>query len=47
MYADGAGLYLQVTGNGEAKVAKPWICRYKLRGKAREMGLGAGRPLSP
>ena len=36
MYADGAGLYLQVTGAG----AKSWIYRFSLNGKAREMGLG-------
>ena len=39
MYADGAGLYLQVTG----AVAQSWIYRFSLNGKAREMGLG---PLS-
>src|SRR5215831_7866462 len=39
MYADGAGLYLQVTGNA----AKSWILRYSLRGAAREMGLGSLR----
>jgi hypothetical protein len=37
MYADGAGLYLQVTGAG----AKSWIYRFSLNGKAREMGLGS------
>jgi integrase len=37
MHADGAGLYLQVTGAG----AKSWIFRYSLRGKPREMGLGS------
>jgi hypothetical protein len=37
MYADGAGLYLQVTGAG----AKSWLYRFSLRGKAREMGLGS------
>jgi Arm DNA-binding domain len=37
MYADGAGLYLQVTSAG----AKSWIYRYSLHGKAREMGLGS------
>src|SRR5258708_2959954 len=36
MYADGAGLYLQVTGAG----AKSWIYRFSLNGSAREMGLG-------
>ena len=39
MYADGAGLYLQVTGED----AKSWILRYSLRGRAREMGLGSLR----
>jgi integrase len=42
MYPDGAGLYLQVTGN----VAKSWILRYSLRGAAREMGLGSLRKVS-
>jgi integrase len=42
MYADGAGLYLQVTGNA----AKSWIFRYSLRGAAREMGLGSLRKVS-
>jgi integrase len=42
MYADGAGLYLQVTG----KKAKSWILRFSLRGKAREMGLGSLRKVS-
>ena len=43
-YADGGGLYLQVTANANARAsAKSWIYRYMLRGKAREMGLG---PLS-
>ena len=37
MYADGAGLYLQVTSAG----AKSWIFRFSLHGKAREMGLGS------
>lgn len=37
MYADGKGLYLQVTGSGTAS----WIYRYKLAGRARYMGLGS------
>ena len=41
MYADGAGLYLQVSGDGETNVAKSWIYRFTLRGRAREMGLGS------
>lgn len=36
LYPDGAGLYLQVTGAG----AKSWIFRYKISGRARDMGLG-------
>jgi hypothetical protein len=42
LYADGAGLYLQVTGKG----AKSWIFRYSLRSRAREMGLGSLRKIS-
>jgi len=41
-YPDGAGLYLQVTG----EAAKSWVLRYSLRGKAREMGLGSLRKVS-
>ena len=37
MYADGAGLYLQVTGAG----AKSWVFRFSFNGRAREMGLGS------
>jgi hypothetical protein len=33
MYADGAGLYLQVSGDGDSKVAKSWIFRYSLRAR--------------
>jgi hypothetical protein len=35
MYADGGGLYLQVTERGAS-----WVYRYMLAGRAREMGLG-------
>jgi integrase len=41
MYADGAGLYLQVTGDGQSTPAKSWIFRFTLRGRSREMGLGS------
>jgi hypothetical protein len=41
MYADGAGLYLQVTGDDNSHVAKSWIYRFALRGTTREMGLGS------
>src|SRR5882672_2581868 len=36
-YADGGGLYLQVGPTG----GKSWLFRFTLRGRAREMGLGA------
>jgi hypothetical protein len=39
LYADGDGLYLQVTGSGGSS----WIFRYMINGKRRDMGLG---PLS-
>ncbi len=42
LYADGAGLYLQVT----SETAKSWLLRYSLRGKAREMGLGSLRKVT-
>jgi hypothetical protein len=41
MYADGAGLYLQISGDGESSLAKSWIFRFTLRGRFREMGLGS------
>jgi hypothetical protein len=37
LYADGAGLYLQVSGSG----SKSWIFRFKLGGRTRDMGLGS------
>jgi integrase len=37
LYADGGGLYLQITEAG----AKTWIYRFMLAGKRRDMGLGA------
>ncbi len=42
MHPDGAGLYLQLTGDN----AKSWIFRYSLRGRPREMGLGSLRKVS-
>ena len=41
MHADGGGLYLQITGNGDERVAKSWIYRFTLAGRTREMGLGS------
>ena len=40
-YPDGAGLYLQVTGDGAKQVNKSWIFCFRLKGKRREMGLGS------
>jgi len=37
LYADGAGLYLQVSGSG----ARSWIFRFKRNGRTRYMGLGS------
>jgi integrase len=42
MYADGGGLYLQVTANG----ARTWIYRYQLNKRPREMGLGPAHSVS-
>jgi integrase len=36
-YCDGGGLYLQVSQSG----SKSWIFRFRLHGRAREMGLGS------
>jgi integrase len=36
-YADGGGLYLQVTGGG----GRSWIYRFTLNGRTRDMGLGS------
>lgn len=45
MYADGAGLYLQVS-EGATRVTKSWIYRFALRGRERQMGLGSLDTLS-
>jgi len=37
LFADGNGLYLQVTATG----AKTWIFRYAIGGRRRDMGLGS------
>ncbi|MBT7512122.1 MAG: tyrosine-type recombinase/integrase [Rhodospirillaceae bacterium] len=41
-YADGGGLYLQVSESG----AKSWLFRYMMNNKARQMGLGSVRTFS-
>ena len=42
LFADGGGLYLQVTESG----AKTWIFRFMLAGRRRDMGLGAVHTVS-
>jgi integrase len=42
LHSDGAGLYLSVGRNG----ARSWIFRFRLAGRAREMGLGSTNVLS-
>src|SRR5690349_1463445 len=37
LYADGGGLYLQVSPGG----AKSWIFRFQRQGRRRDMGLGS------
>jgi hypothetical protein len=41
-YADGEGLYLQVSATG----ARSWLFRYERSGKERQMGLGPARDVS-
>ena len=33
MYADGGGLYLQVTGDGKKHVNKSWLFQFKVHGR--------------
>src|SRR5947209_3155739 len=41
-YADGGGLYLQVTAGRTGSITKSWLFRYMRGGStSREMGLGA------
>jgi integrase len=42
LYADGGGLYLQVSGDE----ARSWIFRFMLNGRARSMGLGPTHTIS-
>ncbi|WP_244131956.1 Arm DNA-binding domain-containing protein [Burkholderia plantarii] len=41
-YADGGGLYLQITLSG----SRSWVYKFMLAGRSREMGLGALSVLS-
>jgi integrase len=40
MYADGGGLYLQVTARAAGRINKSWLYRYEAHGRERQMGLG-------
>jgi hypothetical protein len=41
-YADGGGLYLQVTPKREGdSVTRAWLFQYSWKGKVRQMGLGS------
>lgn len=40
VYADGGGLYLQITTGKDGEPKRSWLCRVRLRGKVRELGLG-------
>lgn len=42
LYADGDGLYLQISPSG----ARSWIYRFQIDGKTRDMGLGSCRDVS-
>jgi hypothetical protein len=42
LHSDGDGLYLQVSKWG----TKSWVLRYRLKGRARTMGLGSCRDIS-
>jgi integrase len=40
VYADGGGLYLQVTQGKDGEPKRSWLCRVRLAGKVRELGFG-------
>jgi integrase len=42
LYADGAGLYLQVAESG----SRSWVFRFKIAGRTRDMGLGSVNTVS-
>src|ERR1700730_2178280 len=46
LYADGGGLYLQVTIGTDGSPRKSWLFRFSLHGRARHMGLGAFEQVS-
>lgn len=40
LYADGAGLFLQITEGSDGEPRRSWVCRVRVNGKTREFGLG-------
>src|SRR5262245_2592670 len=44
MHNDGGGLYLQITTGREDKLRKPWLYRFSISGKTRDMESVASRP---
>jgi integrase len=41
MHCDGGGLYLQCTKGADSTIRRPWLFRYAIKGRERQMGLGA------
>ena len=39
-YADGNGLYLQITQGKDGEPRRSWLCRITVKGVRRELGLG-------
>jgi Arm DNA-binding domain len=46
LYADGGGLYLQVTTGTDGLPRKSWLFRFSLHSRARHMGLGSFEQVS-
>jgi integrase len=46
MYADGGGLYLQVTEGRDGHIRRSWIFRYAVGTRKRDMGLGPAHTIS-
>ena len=45
-YADGSGLYLQITVGADGSPRRSWLCRCAVNGKRRELGLGSAEQVS-
>ena len=45
-YADGGGLYLQVSQSGDRACTRAWLFRFMRNGVARHMGLGSARDVT-